>query len=359
MSGPAGIPVYRDGQRAGLVRWRERRTEVEARAAALSGEDWTILPPALQRDLERLQALLRQPDAQLDAIEAAEADLEAYAERIEVAHSLAAQFRAERARTASARRRRAILIAVGAGLFAVAGWIAIRRAESQRAVDAARCRADPWCRMRGACHAEEREIWPGRFACIAASDAECAASVGCAEHGRCVAQGGVCVLLDGYCRAHWECGAEGLCRPDQSGEVCVAEQPEDCRQSAACLERGACTPWGWHCHVGSDEDCKASAACRERGACQASAGVCVDGPTAVCRASMACSVWGTCSHRDGRCLALLDGDCIHSAACGHNGLCTARDGRCVAATDLDCQRADVCRHGGTCIAVGGRCEARP
>lgn len=337
MSGPVAIPVYRDGQRAGLVRWRERREEVEARAAALSVEDWTILPPALRRDLERLQALIRQPDAQLDAVEAAEADLEAYAGRIEVAHTLAAQFHAERARTAPARRRRAIRIAAGAGLFAVAGWIAIRHAEAQRAVDAAACRAAASCRERGECHAEEGGVWPGDFACVVASDADCAASVGCAEQGRCVAQRRSCVLTEAYCRTRPECAAEGLCRPHWWGDHCVATQPDDCRQSAACLERGACTPWGGECHVGSDEDCRASAACRQHGACQAAGGICVDEPGAVGRASTECAIWGACSHRDGRCLALLDEDCLHSAACARNGSCTARDGRCTAKADRDGQ----------------------
>ncbi len=375
------LPVYRDGHHAALESWRRRHARLRQRAAALRPEDWLSLPREWRQDLVRLEASVREePEARLDAIAAADANLEAYEERLEDALSLLAQLHAEDDRTGPERRRRAWGVALlTAAPFALgAGWWEIERlhAEEQHAAHVASCHAAARCAEEGVCSAVEGARPSDGFLCAAASDADCERSRACASDGACRASGGRCRALDdascersqvcreaGYCfardgacmpddahcRALPPCPAEGLCTAE--GASCHAAG-QDCAASAACKERGACTAKDGLCVPGSDRDCRGSAACWERGACEVSGGLCLEARDAACHRSTQCEVRGLCSHReDGRCAAASRADCAGSMGCDQQGECTPEAGRCVAASDDDCRRSLVCQHGGKCAGT--------
>jgi hypothetical protein len=390
MSSPGALPVYRDGRQAAIARLRERIQQIEARAEALSPEDRRALPPGFRDDLAKLAAKVPDPGAELDAIEAAEAAIDAYEDRVEGAVLLATHARVELARTASDRRRRALRIG-GAFLVPVAivaGGALYQLVSNlrERAATAAECRRAEWCRESGRCDAIESPYNSHGWMCGATSDEDCRASLDCAKEGRCNARDGSCAAVSdadcarsqacakegrclagqrdwssscitdsAHCRAIPACAAEGLCTVTVANPYCHAETPADCATSAACRERGACTPREGKCAVTLDGDCERSAVCRDHGACAAMNGACVTLETAACRTRDACPFWGRCTSVDGRCIAGSTAECRDSIACEREGLCTLKDGACAAVSAVDCGKSQACHEEQRCRAFAGRC----
>src|SRR5687767_9283218 len=78
------------------------------------------------------------------------------------------------------------------------------------------CKDSPHCASDGLCSKA-----PTR-ACLAATDADCAGSQACKQHGRCSAKDGACTALrDGSCQASEGCKQEGNCSAYQGG--CVSQ----------------------------------------------------------------------------------------------------------------------------------------
>src|SRR5690606_40520153 len=69
--------------------------------------------------------------------------------------------------------------------------------------------------------------------CESAADPDCTEA--CAEQGRCRAEGGRCVAVDG----------------------------DSCERSEACRQLGHCSYGGVHCAVGSDADCQGARVCHQ------------------------------------------------------------------------------------------------
>ena len=76
--------------------------------------------------------------------------------------------------------------------------------------------------------------------CVARSDADCRASKGCGEHGRCIRK------LDG----------------------CRAKTDVDCQRSEDCKRHGYCTARLDWCIPATDADCQRSDVCKTSGRCQ-------------------------------------------------------------------------------------------
>lgn len=83
--------------------------------------------------------------------------------------------------------------------------------------------------------------------CVAADDADCAASDGCRRDGRCVAREGRCVRAAGVvdCAASEGCRLRGECR--MLWGSCVAQRDADCAASAVCADAGRCVVAGAEC----------------------------------------------------------------------------------------------------------------
>lgn len=162
--------------------------------------------------------------------------------------------------------------------------------------------------------------------CRAESDADCQASDGCRDSGRCVVAldgRGSCEMSDEGCRATESCTASGRCGAGP-GEYCgLAADSEtamaDCRASDGCRDEGLCTagcynvifaPIGGRindrecgrdytptrCGAHGDADCLASRACHRENLCMASGrGDCIDDDVFRCRPEC----FSACMRRDG------------------------------------------------------------
>jgi hypothetical protein len=95
-----------------------------------------------------------------------------------------------------------------------------------------------------------------------------AASFASAQQPGCESDGQLCKLY-GWCGARLEIESSGV------AVSCAPTSESDCRRSAACELRGACSPEGNDCVVTSANDCRRSVQCEAYGLCRLGDGECV------------------------------------------------------------------------------------
>jgi hypothetical protein len=222
------------------------------------------------------------------------------------------------------------------------------------------CRRAERCRTHGACrHAPA--VDPA--ACVALEPADCLASSGCREEGRCQLQpDGTCGLSETGCQRSAACAREERCAAaDRACGRAHADEPSWCVR--ACREEGACTRQGRECRATSDAECRAAQVCREHGRCAVDlpTGVCVARAAADCRAADAC-VNGTARHAPCALRGAICADarpaCARRDECLLRGDCQARDGICVPRTTADCAASIECLVQGRCTPDHNLCLTR-
>jgi hypothetical protein len=263
------------------------------------------------------------------------------------------------------------------------------------------CTASSNCAEKGACSArdgscqvlsdadcarsrrclEEGECRVDHGACRALADDDCKREGGCVHGVRCTARDGKCVPTDESCSARSWCKAEGRC--GAFGEYCEPRTVDDCKQSNACREEGACALLirDHRFCVESDEGCRGSEMCKNAGRCapgrlpcraedptlcagedKKGPDTCVAASPEDCARSKQCATRGFCAlgagEDRGRCVA-SDAGCRAMPECRRFGLCSARGRDCRASTLQDCRRSERCRGPGICIlGSDGMCYLR-
>lgn len=168
--------------------------------------------------------------------------------------------------------------------------------------------------------------------------------------------GGLNPQCESNCTELGECGR----RTYKAGDAfarCYVRNSDDCAQSRACKERGACQLYDGispgNCVALTDLDCRQSSECTSQGKCTlGDLGRCVSvEPGPECK--NACRQTGACTLRDGQCVATSTDDCRSSNGCARAGRCTLEGDRCVAANDADCAGSQMCKLNGWCHATGG------
>lgn len=171
-----------------------------------------------------------------------------------------------------------------------------------------------------------------------------------------------CGGLNPNCEA--KCSETGECgrRTYKAGDAfarCYVRSSDDCAQSQACKQRGACHLYDGidpgNCVALTDLDCRQSTECAEQGKCSlGDRGRCVMEPSG-CARTDGCKRDGKCAYEvGGRCVA---GEVDCEQACRLEGACTLKDGVCGATSAQDCQRSSSCRHAGQCSLSDDRCVA--
>jgi hypothetical protein len=183
----------------------------------------------------------------------------------------------------------------------------------------------------------------------------------------------VLLLGGGGCNFEWgglnpncekKCSETGECgkRKYKAGDAfarCYVRASDDCAQSQACKQRGACHLYDGidpgNCVALTDLDCQQSSECAEQGKCSlGDRGRCVIEPSG-CQRTDGCKREGTCNDEiGGRCVA---GEIDCKQACRLEGACTLKDNLCVATSADDCQRSHGCSHAGQCSLADSRCIA--
>jgi len=106
------------------------------------------------------------------------------------------------------------------------------------------CRDSPACTYHGRCRYEEDG--PREGDCVAETDEDCRASLGCRDWGRCTAENAVCIATDeDDCRNSWHCRIQGRCTPKHGR--CVVDGDADCRRSERCRYDRQCEARGKRC----------------------------------------------------------------------------------------------------------------
>jgi hypothetical protein len=170
--------------------------------------------------------------------------------------------------------------------------------------------------------------------------------------------GGLNPNCEAKCSEIGECGK----RTYKAGDAfarCYVRASEDCAQSQACKQRGACHLYDGidpgNCVALTDLDCQQSSECAEQGKCSlGDRGRCVIEPSG-CQRTNGCKQAGTCAYEIGGRCAAGEVDC--KQACRLEGACTLQDGQCVATSVDDCQRSHACAHAGQCSLAVNRCVA--
>jgi hypothetical protein len=170
--------------------------------------------------------------------------------------------------------------------------------------------------------------------------------------------GGLNPNCETKCSETGECGK----RTYKAGDAfarCYVRSSDDCAQSQACKQRGACHLYDGidpgNCVALTDLDCQQSSECTQDGKCSlGDRGRCTIEPSG-CQRTDGCKRDGTCTYEiGGRCIA---GEIDCKQACRLEGACTLQDGVCVATSADECQRSHACRHAGQCSLADDRCVA--
>jgi hypothetical protein len=246
------------------------------------------------------------------------------------------------------------------------------------------CTKSPDCTEHGKCKKGE-----GASGCVAASDADCKASDGCKQKGKCTAKDGKCSALtdadckdsqlcsvskfcqsfDGGCvdfdrhfdpRCTKECRKDGHCV--RKGDKCIAMSQKHCwgtptdkpAEESICYLVGRCTLANETCIVGSAADCAQTKGCKKEAKCALADGKC-QATVEECGKHLLCTNSGQCSVKDGACVAGGNADCKKSAYCTKHGQCSEDKGACIAATDADCKGSTQCKEVNSCRADKGQC----
>ncbi len=260
--------VSQDDASKARLRLGKALEKIVEREQQLGQLGFLSLPERTQDQLAVLQGQAEPKDETPEAWLASEHILERYDSQLTTAFNLVAQVSGEQERQTAVRRKRGLFAVAALVLVVVGGFGGFSHYQSALAAQQVQCPKQSACASDGLCHAEIR--WyppPVAIQCLARADADCQASKGCRELGRCHARQGRCIATeDEDCRATERCKVDGWCRAREG--QCVAASAEDCRATKGCSERGACTPVENLCVPGSDEDCRQSQLCRARGACK-------------------------------------------------------------------------------------------
>lgn len=186
----------------------------------------------------------------------------------------------------------------------------------------------------------------------------CAGTKSCLIFGKCTPINGVCMAgTNADCEQSQGCKEDGEC---MSADL-PYDEPENAGKSGPHL---AC----WK-PASSKDDCRVSRSedepsqCRGAGRCRPVAGICTAGTQQDCEQSEACKEWGACAYKNGECWrgATTSADCSvpfgpnNESSCSLFGFCKNVDGVCMTGTDDDCLNAFVCKQWGECKAYDGEC----
>jgi MYXO-CTERM domain-containing protein len=211
------------------------------------------------------------------------------------------------------------------------------------------------CSETGECGRRTYKAGDAFARCYVGSSDDCAQSQACKQRGACHLYDGIdpgnCVALtDLDCQQSSECAQEGKCSLGDRGR-CVLE-PSGCQRTQGCKRDGTCAYASGRC-VAGEIDCKQ--ACRLEGACTLQDGVCVATSAIDCRGSHACNHAGQCSLADNRCVAAGAADCADSQMCKLNDWCTAVQGG-DACYDGRTECGQLCWERGDCKRIDGTCQ---
>jgi MYXO-CTERM domain-containing protein len=212
------------------------------------------------------------------------------------------------------------------------------------------------CTETGECGKRTYKAGDAYARCYVRSSDDCAQSQACKQRGACHLYDGIdpgnCVALtDLDCQQSSECAQQGKCSLGDRGR-CVIE-PSGCQRTDGCKRDGTCVyAIGGRC-VAGEIDCKQ--ACRLEGACTLQDGVCVATSAEDCQRSHACGHGGQCSLADNRCIAASAGDCATSQMCKLNGWCHAIEGG-DGCFDGRTECGQLCWERGDCKRIDGTCQ---
>jgi hypothetical protein len=127
---------------------------------------------------------------------------------------------------------------------------------------------------------------------------------------------------------------------------------DPCRTSAACADEGRCVSHGNVCVAHEDRDCRASAVCKKEGRCRAM-GRCVAGADADCAVSDVCRQEGRCAARPPACIAVSAKDCTNSDLCREATRCALGENECVPGPPYVERPPSAAPRGGTGQGFGG------
>lgn len=166
------------------------------------------------------------------------------------------------------------------------------------AVSDADCRRSSHCREFGRC-----VLAASGGRCVATA-ASCRASHVCTAKGRCTLRDGGCVRgAADDCSATATCRASGACSYDATQKRCAALTNADCQGAKVCAEKGRCIASGGVCvGGGSDVACRKSTFCSRWGRCHWNGTRCIAKSIADCRKLN--------PHKDN--WAVIDGECANA-----------------------------------------------
>jgi hypothetical protein len=180
------------------------------------------------------------------------------------------------------------------------------------------------CSETGECGRRTYKAGDAFARCYVRSSDDCAQSQACKQRG-------ACQLYDGI-----------------SPGNCVALTDLDCQQSSECTQSGKCSLGDGGKCVLEPSGCQRTDGCKREGTCEYERGQCIAGPL---DCEQACRLEGACTLQDGVCVATSADDCQRSHACAHGGQCSLADKRCVAAGAADCERSQMCKLNGWCFPI--------
>lgn len=221
-----------------------------------------------------------------------------------------------------------------------------------RATRDADCVATPYCASLGFCSVKDGE-------CTAAKDEDCKFTAGCLLRGACTATPeGRCMLRKSEDCPREACAVDGRCTKDDDDILCSAHTDADCKQSYACRAEGRCMALGGGCSgpgTPRENTCRGSLECLLDGRCELGAfGSCEATSDADCAASQACAERGECKAIGGYCKAEHK-HCADTDACRVHGNCEDDELGCRAGKDADCAKSTRCKDEGACKKIGNQC----
>jgi cyclophilin family peptidyl-prolyl cis-trans isomerase len=106
------------------------------------------------------------------------------------------------------------------------------------------------------------------------------------------------------CQKEPPCKNHGLCSGSCEGDVCkcIAARDADCAATMACVSGGVCTARAGKCVIGGLVDCQKAAICAAGAKCTFKDGACVIGGDADCRQSELCKTSKRCVARGDSCV---------------------------------------------------------
>jgi hypothetical protein len=352
--------AYRNALSAVRIPFEQTRDRTIQRGKQLTPAERRALPTKLRAELARFELELARPRATVAGIRSAESLLEQYDQTLGAALEWTAQRNEHRRRHARRRKVGALALVIAAPLSV---WWGIAAA-GRHSVNRERCAASAGCAQHGRCDPAPSaamlfldQAVPG-YPSGAVWNSDLCTGLDCAElcarAGRCAPVYGSCrAVSDDDCARSEACRLHGECSL-RSG-YCVVGSHAECKQSERCREEGLCTVGLSTCEARLDSDCRDSEACRAEGRCRPSEGRCVHGEPEPDPCKAVCAQSGRCHVEAGQCVARYDVDCGFSDDCALWGLCEAEGGECIANHDVYCRQATVCSSLNRCVARGGKC----